>query len=276
MQKSVVELEKALKKEKIVALLAPSFIVEFSFPSIINQLKKLGFKKVVELTFGAKMVNREYHKILSNTSSLVISSTCPGIMETLKLKMPQYIKNLAKIDSPMVASAKICKNLWKGYKTCFISPCNFKKVEAENSVHIDYVIDYQELESLFEKNKIQQNNKKADFDKFYNEYTRIYPLSGGLSKTAHLKGILKKEEAKTIDGISDVLLFLQHPNKKVRFLDCTFCKGGCIGGPHIKDKSLAKKKKKLVNYLNKSKAMCIPPLKKGIIKKAEGISFIKS
>lgn len=266
-------LEENLKKEKVIAMLAPSFIVEFSYPSIINQLKKLGFKKVVELTFGAKMINREYHKLLCNSNKLVISSTCPGIAATIKIQSPKHMKNIAKIDSPMIAMAKICKKFFKDYKTCFISPCNFKKHEAQSSKYVDYVVDYQELKLLFKKYKIKENNKKADFDSFYNEYTRIYPLSGGLSKTAHFKGALCKGEEKVIDGIQDVLKFLKNPEKKIRFLDCTFCKGGCIGGPFITEKDLAKKRKKLMKYISLSKSISIPKQKKGIIQRAEGIRF---
>jgi hypothetical protein len=42
---------------KYVAMLAPSFAVDFEYPSIISQLNQLGFDKIVEVTFGAKIVN---------------------------------------------------------------------------------------------------------------------------------------------------------------------------------------------------------------------------
>lgn len=266
-------LEKSLQNKKIIAMLAPSFIAEFSYPSIIHQLKKLGFGKVVELTFGAKMINHEYHKILKNSKTLLISSVCPGISKMIKLKFPQYSKNLARIDSPMISTAKICKKIYPKYYICFISPCDFKKVEAKNSNYIDFVINYQELNNLLKKYKVKKNNPSAQFDKFYNEYTRIYPLSGGLSKTAHLKKVLKCGEEKIIDGISDVEKFLKKPDKKIKFLDCTFCKGGCIGGPYLSNKNLSQKKKKILDYICLSKKENIPSDKKGILKKAEGIKF---
>ena len=42
------------KKEKLVAMLAPSFPIVFEYPKIITMLKKLGFSYVVEVAVGAK------------------------------------------------------------------------------------------------------------------------------------------------------------------------------------------------------------------------------
>jgi iron only hydrogenase large subunit-like protein len=296
MDKGIKVLAKALenkgskkdKNQKIIALLAPSFVAEFSYPEIISQLHRLGFDKIVELTFGAKMVNREYHEQLKTSKQLIITSVCPGIVTTVNNKFPRYKKNLAKIDSPMIATAKICKKFYPKHKTCFISPCLFKKIEAQNSEYIDFCMTYQELNILSkrkddlqqDKKDLSHNNKNftsknsPSFDRFYNDYTKIYPLSGGLSKTSHLKGIIKPGEEKIIDGIQDVEKFLTHPNKKIKFLDVTFCKGGCIGGPCVTNTlTIAQKKKKVLDYMNAEEHKKIPKNKEGLIEKAKGIKF---
>jgi len=261
-------------KGKYIAMLAPSFIVDFSYPSIISQLKELGFDKVVELTFGAKMINRDYHKLLGNSNKLVISSVCPGIVEVIKDKFPQYKDNLILVDSPMRAMAKICRKTYPKHKVVFISPCNFKKMEAKNSGIVDFVIDYRELKELFLKYKIQPNKKEVCFDKFYNDYTKIYPLAGGLSKTAHLKGIVNKNEVKIIDGIGEVSKFLEKPDKKIKFLDVNFCVGGCIGGPCINSKENIKaRKKRVLSYLKFSDKEEIPNTRLGLVEKAKNINF---
>lgn len=261
-------------KGKYVAMLAPSFVIKFSYPSIITQLKQIGFDKIVELTFGAKLVNKEYHKLLKKTNELVITSPCPGIVELINKNFPQYKKNLAKIDSPMIAMGKICKKTYPNYKTIFISPCNYKKQEAKKSKYVDFVIDYAELENLFKKFKIKHSGKKVYFDKFYNDYTKIYPIAGGLAKTAHLKGVINKNEIKSIDGAQKVIKFLTKPDKKIRFLDVLFCNGGCVGGPCIISKlSLRQRKQKVLNYLKLAKTEDIPEIKKGLLCKAKGIKF---
>ncbi len=278
----ITKIEKALKnkKQKIAAMLAPSFVSEFKYPQIISQLRKLGFNNLVELTFGAKMINREYHKILEKSNSLVIASVCPGIVESIKNnpELKSYNKNIIPVNSPMIATAKICKKIYPKHKICFISPCHFKKIEAQNCECVDYVIDYNQLKQLFTKYNIKPSKEKDQFDKLYNDYTKIYPLSGGLSKTAHLKGILKKDQTKTIDRWKDVEKFLKEykagKNKSIRFLDVTFCKGGCIGGPCTNQKlSIAKKKQLVLKYLKQARHEDIPESKKGLINKAKGISF---
>jgi len=275
---NVPEIEKELKKGvKMVAMVAPSFVAEFEYPSIINKLKDLGFDKVVELTFGAKMINREYHKILKGSKGLVISSACAGVVETIKGKYPQYKKNLVKVDSPMTATGKICKKIWPKHKTVFLSPCDFKKIEAGNSKYVDYVIDYGQLRELFTKNKIKKKPKKVLFDKFYNDYTKIFPLSGGLGKTARLNNILKKDEILTLDGIKNIMKFLDNPDPKIKFLDILFCEGGCIGGPHTSRKlTITQKKKKILHYIKLAKTEDIPKPRKGLIEKAKGIEFTRT
>ena len=264
-------------KGNYVAMLAPSFVVDFSYPQIIFALKELGFDKVVELTFGAKMINRDYHKKLKTSNELIISSVCPGVVETISERFPEYKKNLVLIDSPMVAMARICKKTYPKHKIVFISPCNFKKIEAKKTGLVDYVIDYKELKKILIENKIHRKKygkKKIVFDKFYNDYTKVYPLSGGLSKTANISHVLKCNETKIVDGISEVIKFLNHPNKKIKFLDVTFCKGGCIGGPCVNSRlPLKLRKKKVLKYMKKSLTEDIPESKKGLIGKAKGISF---
>lgn len=272
----VIERELRQKKFKFIALLAPSFITTFEYPSIIVQLKKLGFDKVVELTFGAKMINRCYHNILEKKKGLVISSACPGIVKIINKHFPEYRDNIIKVNSPMIATAKICKKIYPVHKTCFISPCEFKKNEAEKSDYVDYVIDYEQLSEMFDRHDIKESNEKnVFFDKFYNDYTKIYPLSGGLSKTAHFKGVLKKGEEKIIDGIEEVERFLENPDENIRFLDATFCKGGCIGGPYTARVSLEEKRKRLMHYLEIAKEEKSPKQRKGIVEKAKGIKFTR-
>ena len=116
MKNNIPLIEKELKKNKITALIAPSFVAEFSYPDILVKLKELGFDKIVELTFGAKMINREYHKISEKTDKFRISSVCPGIVEIIKSRYPKFKENLMTVDSPMTATAKICRKFYPKYK----------------------------------------------------------------------------------------------------------------------------------------------------------------
>jgi iron only hydrogenase large subunit-like protein len=115
-------------------------------------------------------------------------------------------------------------------------------------------LDFKELKNLFSTKKIKLQKGKFQFDKFYNDYTKIYPLAGGLSKTAHLKNILSKREFVSLDGVNKVKKFLENPPKKIKFLDANFCIGGCIGGPCINSSlPIFLRKAKIKKYLKKQK-----------------------
>lgn len=282
------ELEAELKnKSKLVAMLAPCFVAQFDYPEIITQLKDLGFDKVVELTFAAKIVNHEYHKILAKSKGFFISSVCPGVVYTIKTQLPKYENNLIRVYSPMIVMGKICKKTYPKHKCVFIAPCNFKKMEAETTDDVDIVISMNELDALLKKYKIKPRKEKgvkAKFDKFFNDYTKIYPLAGGLSKTAHVRQILKEGESKTIDGIDKVIEFLKtskidkrdkkDEREKIKFLDANFCVGGCIGGPLLTPThSLEEKKKRVLAYVEKALHEKIPGGSKGVLKEARGIKL---
>ena len=264
------------KGTKLVAMLAPCFVAQFDYPQIIGQLRALGFDKVVELTFAAKIVNHEYHKILKDSKGFLISTVCPGVVSTIKTKFPQYNKNLIKVYSPMIVMGKVCRKLYPNHKIVFVSPCNFKKIEAKTTDDVDVVIDMTELAELMKKNKINSKNIKSNmkFDKFYNDYTKIYPLAGGLSKTAHIKQIMNLEKSRSIDGIAKVIEFLKKPDKQVKFLDANFCVGGCIGGPLLtKERSLEEKKERVLDYVKMALKEKIPGGEKGVFKEAKGIKI---
>jgi len=274
----VAELEIEISnKSKLVAMLAPCFVAQFDYPQILQQLKDLGFDKVVELTFGAKIVNHAYHKILKKFKGkgLLISTVCPGIVQIVLKQFPQYKKNLIPIYSPMVVMGKICRRDYPEHKVVFISPCSFKKMEAETTNDIDIVISMNELEEILNKYNIKpKKGACGKFDLFYNDYTKIYPLAGGLSKTARIKKILKEEESKSMDGIAGVIEFLKNPDKKVRFLDANFCIGGCIGGPLLTPKrTLEEKKQRVLDYVKLAMKEKIPQGLTGVLKEAKGIKL---
>jgi len=95
-----------------------------------------------------------------------------------------------------------------------------------------------------------------DFDKVYNDYTKIYPLSGAVAETMHSKSILTPEEVLVVDGPKNIDWAIKEleKNKNIKFVDILFCKGGCIGGPGIISKDTQQKKEdKIIKYREKCK-----------------------
>lgn len=260
------EIIKTLQTEKTICLLAPSFPVDFAFPDIILDIRAMGFSKVLELTYAAKLINYRYIETLKeNPDKQYICGNCPTIVKMVENKYPEHKDKIIDVASPMVVMARFVKREFgEDYKTIFVGPCFAKKLEAkENSDCVDFALTFKELCDVYkylEENKllkeISETTENKEFNKFYNDITKIYPLGGGVAESMLNKQVLQKDEIIVCDGpetldkaIKDLEEF-----KKFRFVDILFCKGGCLGGPGIicKD-TLENKTKKIRDYKDLSR-----------------------
>jgi iron only hydrogenase large subunit-like protein len=229
---------------------------------IIFRLRKLGFDEVVELTFGAKMVNLAYYELLKESlergeKKTWIASPCPTLVNMVKVKFPELIPNLVPVLSPMGAMALICKKYYPEHKRVFVGPCITKKQEASELGTVDEVLTFKELDELFKTKgipeKIEESKYCVSFDRFYNDYTKVYPISGGLSSTLHYKNILKEKDILVMEGVEKIIKVLSEFKdgmyKNYKFLDVLTCDGGCINGPGmIGEKSVKERRKRVLDY----------------------------
>ncbi len=191
------------KKSKLVAMLAPSFLVDFSYPEIVGMLKRLGFKYVVEVSTGAIETNKQLNVLLKRyPEKKYITSPCPSIVRMVKNKYPHIASFLTPIDSPMIAIAKIVAKKYPNYKKVFIGPCFVKKLEAkEDHPELEIlVLTYKEIAEMFKMKNIspKKSDKSSSFD-IIGPKTRLYPISGGLAQSA---GLIKKFTDPEYDVIS--------------------------------------------------------------------------
>lgn len=243
------------KKEKLVAMLAPSFPVDFFYPEIVSKLKRLGFDKVIEISIGAVETNNQLLELLKNNpEKRYITNPCPSLVRLIKSKFPQLISYLTPIDSPMSATAKLVKEKFPGAKPVFIGPCLTKKLEAkEDFPQLDILaLTFKEIAKAFEiKNIIEDTNNFNDTFDIIEPHTRLYAISGGLAQSACLKDYLAEEEYSVVSGIKDITESLSNfeNNQNIKVLDILFCEGGCVGGPGIiNETSLKERRQKVVNH----------------------------
>lgn len=252
-----------LQHEKITCLLAPSFPVDFPYPEIILQLKGIGVEHVVELTYAAKLINIEYERILKeNPDKRYICPNCPTVVKMIEAKYPELKEYIIDVASPMVVMDRfIKKENETGHKTLFVGPCFAKKVEAKEN-EVDYAITFKELQTIFTHNA--ENNiaprkfsysvtedGTPDFDKFYNDYTKVYPLAWGVADSLHLKWFLSKREIFVVDGPKEIAAWFEafKNDTSIRFLDILTCEWWCIGGPGMMSKEATEvKKQKVLAY----------------------------
>lgn len=266
MNEELKEVAEVLNTQKTICLLAPSFPVDFEFPNIISDLRTMGFSKIMELTYAAKLINYRYIDVINdNPEKQYICGNCPTIIKLVENQYPEHKDKLLDVASPMVVMARFVKREFgEEYKTIFVGPCFAKKNEAkENPDCIDFALTFKELveiydylEELGKLKKISDTKENNEFDKFYNDVTKIYPLGGGVASSMITKDILNLDEVIVCDGpdcIAKAMTNLKQ-NKKIRFVDILFCKGGCIGGPGIIcNDNLEKRKEKIFEYKDKAK-----------------------
>ncbi len=253
----------ALCKEKIVVLLAPSFPVDFAYPQIIIDLKKMWVEKVVELTYAAKLINMEYEKILNeHPGKRYICPNCPTIVKMIEFKYPELKEHIIDVASPMVIMDRFVKKSYgPQYKTLFVGPCLAKKMEAKE-YGVDYAITFKELQEILDYRKTNNlpdceftftvtEDGIPDFDKFYNDYTKVYPLSWGIADSLKYRGHLSKDQIYVVDGPAELEAGIQEfkNNPAIRFLDILACQWWCIGGPGtISKEPIETRKQKVLDY----------------------------
>ena len=223
--------------DKVIACVAPSFPAEFKeisdYKIFVGMVKALGFDKVIEVSFGADMVAKEYKKILSeNNNKACISSDCPAIVSYIEHYYPDLVDSLAPIASPMVAITRIAKEKYGAdNKVVFIGPCIAKKAESDE---VDEILTFTELRKLFSENNINPNTSKAiDFDPPYSGKGSIFPISRGLLQTAGKTDDIVKGNIIVADGkenFKEAIKEFSIGNLNKHHLELLCC-DGCIMGP---------------------------------------------
>lgn len=248
--------------DKVIVSLAPSYVNEFNgaTPSqLIAAIRRLGFTAVSETALGAELVSTKVNDFLkSSHAGVYISSACPVIVEYIRKYSKEHIPAITPIVSPMLAHAKMLKQLYgEEVKVIFIGPCICKKLEADNFKElVEVAITFRDLKEWFTKENIDPATESStEEDNCFIPYEAnlgaLYPVEGGM-----LAGL--KDENKNIvkmafsdmENVKEVIknLNVQRENDTL-FLELLSCQGGCVNGPaRLTKDSLATKRYNIVNH----------------------------
>ncbi len=245
--------------EKVVACVAPSFPAEFveieNYKIFVGMLRKMGFDKVVEVSFGADVVAQKYKQLVDESNGkTIISSDCPAIVNYIRHYHPKYVENLAPLASPMVAITRIIKEKYgKDYKSVLIGPCIAKKAESEE---LEYVLTFSELRELFQQLKISQDNiEPTDFDPPYSGRGSMFPVSRGLIHNMEKMDKIMDGDIIVTHGhvnFREAIDELQEGNLDVGYMELLCCRG-CIMGPGMSKGGKRFKRRALINDYVKNK-----------------------
>lgn len=226
------------KKEKIVAIIAPSIEAQFGMKVSIGKLKsaikKIGFDDCVEAAIGADEVSKEEAEYIEKIDKMTTTSCCPAFVECIEKHYPEYIDNISPALSPMSFLAKKMKEKEPERKLVFIGPCIAKKMEAKKYKDIDFVMSFEELGALFIAKKIEPSEQEEDNIKG-SSFGWKFAMSGGVTEAVK-NDIAGKKDIKVIsmNGLSQAKsVFDSLKNEEVDLFEGMACDNGCIGGPGI-------------------------------------------
>lgn len=285
--------KQALKKEKIIVSLAPSYISEYEnieTNKIIAAFKEAGFYGVSETAIGAEKVALETKNwIDKQENGVYISSCCPSAVLLINKYYPEHSSAVAPILSPMVAHAKFLKKIYPDTKVLFVGPCIAKKEEVNQfGEYIDYVLSFKDIKAFFEDIGIFFEFMKPTEDDVFIPIRankgNLYPIDGGMltcmidSINSDIDRINhnsnKKESIRymTFSGVKNLKEIMRDfdsmKNRGKTFIEVMTCDGGCIKGPlAISNKSSASKR---LNVLDK---VSVEPRNEEIVSKLNELNI---
>lgn len=209
---------------RVAISVAPSFASfyhDWERRRLPSALRKLGFSHVSETAIGAYHVAEEsLRRRYRNADS--ICTACPAIVNFVEMYMPKVVKNLLPVASPMLAHAAIIREkLGLDTRVVFVGPCIAKKKEADNSTgiqKIDCALTFNELEEWLKRENIQLDClEDSQFDDEPGGESRLFPLPGGLARTARMSSDSLEADIIAVSGIAEIRkLFestaIQHQN----------------------------------------------------------------
>lgn len=266
--------------EEVFALVAPSFIAEFSefddHRSFVYLLRKLGFSKVFEVGFGADLVANEYEKLMGQDSMKGwISSDCPAIVSFIEKYNPELTGNLAPVVSPMIALARFLRKKYgSSYKSVFIGPCIAKKAGTNE---IDEKLTFLEIRNmLLEKGILMSGEGKSEFDPPLSGKGALFPVSRGLLQTINLpeedmeRNVIVAEGR---DNFQEAIREYKLGAISSQHLELLCCEG-CIMGPGTsKNGNKYSRRLRVMNYVKSKLENFYEESWEADIKEAEGIDF---
>ncbi|MCE5323793.1 4Fe-4S binding protein [bacterium] len=226
--------------DKKIASVAPSFPASFGDYGgglLPTALKKLGFDLVTETSVGAELVAQATAELMDKTKTTTwVTSACPVVVCYMEKYHPDVCSNITPIASPMIAHARYLKKKYgDDAKVVFIGPCSAKKGEADEEMEhsVDAVLTFEELHQALADAGIKKSAlEPTPFDDVRPKNAQLFPLEGGLAKTASIASGLLREDFITLSGSKHVVEMIDHlsDNTPVRLFEALFCSGGCING----------------------------------------------
>ena len=239
-------LQRLREGEKIVAVVAPAILGHYNAPTekVYVAIKAIGFEDVIEVAQGAMETIRnegaELEEKIEEGQAFMTTSCCPSWVELANKHIPEMKPFISSTGSPMYYAARIAKVKHPDAQVVFIGPCVAKRKEARRDECVDFVMTFEEINSIFDGLGIEV----ATTDPFPIPFvsTRAahgFAQAGGVMGAVQL--FLADNNRPQVEGIqvsnlnkkkvSLLRAYAKSGKAPAKFIEVMACEGGCITGP---------------------------------------------
>ena len=238
-------LQRLRNKEKMIAIVAPSILAQFSAPveSVYGAIKAMGFEEIVEVAQGAMETTRreaeELKEKLEEGQPFMTTSCCPSYVQLAEKHIPDLKKYISSTGSPMYYTARLVKEKHPDAKVVFIGPCVAKRKEVKMDPAVDFTLTFEEIGSVLEGLGIKVEEAKP-FSVLYNSVREAHGFaqSGGVINA--VKVYLKEEQVNAVQvanltkkNVALLRAYAKTGKAPAQFIEVMACEGGCVTGPCI-------------------------------------------
>ena len=242
-------IQSILKGDKVIAIVAPAFIGQFSGMvspgKLVTAMKMLGFDSVVEVAIGADMCTieeaKDFLEKVPGEQDYMATSCCPAWHSMIGKLFPSESKKISMTLTPMVFTARLMKKEHPGCKVVFVGPCAAKKLEAIRAdirSDVDFVLTFEELMGMFEAKEI--DFAALEESEGLNEGTgagRGFAVAGGVAQAVtnlvnetHPDLEVKTARAEGLRDCRKLMMMAKAGKYKGYLLEGMACPGGCVAG----------------------------------------------
>ena len=242
-------IQSILKGDKVIAIVAPAFIGQFSGMvspgKLVTAMKMLGFDSVVEVAIGADMCTieeaKDFLEKVPGEQDYMATSCCPAWHSMIGKLFPSESKKISMTLTPMVFTARLMKKEHPGCKVVFVGPCAAKKLEAIRAdirSDVDFVLTFEELMGMFEAKEI--NFEELPEVPAPDEGTaagRGFAVAGGVAQAVtnlvnetHPDLEVKTARAEGLRDCRKLMMMAKAGKYKGYLLEGMACPGGCVAG----------------------------------------------
>jgi [FeFe] hydrogenase (group B1/B3) len=226
---------------KFVALMAPSIQSQFSNPiaEIADAICQIGFVEAIEVAYGAMETTQregaELNEKLENGQQFMTTSCCPSYVELVNKHLTDMKPFVSHTKSPMYYTAEMAKAKYPDAKLVFIGPCVGKRKEIADSILVDYMLTFEEIDTLFSGLSIEMKPQDSNSGECAPMAGRGFARAGGvISAVAQMYPQLgvKPVQVSNLNKKNIGLLRAYAKGKAPgNFIEVMACEGGCISGP---------------------------------------------